>query len=114
MQEFLEVIKCQYSSKKTIHLILDGAGYHRAKDFIDKAEKLDIQLHYLPPYSPNLNPVERLWKVMNEQVRNNRYFSCAKEFRERIDDFFQKKLPEIGNNLTSRINDNFQVLSPAP
>ncbi len=77
------------------------------------AEELNIKLHYLPPYSPNSNPIERLWKVMNEHVRNNQYFSCAKEFREKIDAFFQNTLPEIGKRLESRINDDFQVLNPA-
>jgi len=38
------------------------------------ATELNIKLHFLPPYSPNLNPIERLWKVMNEKVRNNRFF----------------------------------------
>jgi transposase len=113
MQAFFETIRQQYPPKKAIHLILDGAGYHRAKDLKEKAEELNIKLYYLPPYSPNLNPIERLWKVMNEHVRNNRYFSTAKQFREQIDDFFQNTLPEIGDTLTSRINDNFQVLNPA-
>ncbi len=95
-------------------MILDGAGYHRAKDLKNKAKELDIKLYYLPPYSPNLNPIERLWKVMNEHVRNNQYFSTAKQFREQIDDFFENILPKIGDSLTSRINDNFQILKPAP
>jgi len=50
---------------------------------------------------------------MNEHVRNNKYFSTAKEFREQIDDFFENKLPEIGNSLSSRINDDFQKLASA-
>jgi transposase len=49
---------------------------------------LGIVLHYLPPYSPNLNPIEIVWKVMNEHVRNNLFFSLAKEFREAIKQFF--------------------------
>ena len=110
----LQTIRQQYPSKEAVHLILDGAGYHRAKDLKDKAMELNIKLHYLPPYSPNLNPIERLWKVMNEHVRNNQYFSTAKQFREQIDDFFQNTLPNIGDTLASRINDNFQVLNPAP
>lgn len=114
LQDFFETIRQQYPSQKEIHLILDGAGYHRARDLINRAKELKITLHYLPPYSPNLNPIERLWKVMNEHVRNNQYFSTAKQFREKIDDFFQNTLPKIGNSLTSRINDNFQVLKPAP
>ncbi|MDP6597465.1 MAG: transposase [Candidatus Poribacteria bacterium] len=32
---------------------------------------MNIELDYLPPDSPNLNPIERLWKVRNERVRNN-------------------------------------------
>ncbi len=67
----------------------------------------------MPPYSPNLNPIERLWKVMNEHARNNQYFSSAKQFREKIDQFFDETLPQIGESLRSRINDNFQVLNPA-
>jgi len=113
MQNFFEAIRKQYPSKKNIHLILDGAGYHRSKDLKNKAKKLNIKLYYLPPYSPNLNPIERLWKVMNEHVRNNQYFSTAKEFRDKIDEFFQKTLPDIGDSLSSRINDNFQILNPA-
>jgi len=113
MQHFFEKIKAQYPKNKLIHLILDGAGYHRAKDLISKAEELNIKLHYLPPYGPNLNPIERLWKVMNEHARNNQYFSSAKQFREKIDQFFDETLPQIGESLRSRINDNFQMLNPA-
>lgn len=113
IQEFLTELRQNESNDKTIHLVLDGAGYHRSQAVKDKAVALNIKLHYLPPYSPNLNPIERLWKVMNEHVRNNRYFATAKEFREKIDEFFQETLPQIGNNLSSRINDNFQVLKHA-
>jgi len=66
-----------------------------------------------PPYRPNLNPIERLWKVMNEHVRNNKYFATVKEFRDKIDEFFSQTLPKIGDVLESRINDNFQVLNSA-
>ena len=72
-----------------------------------------IELHYLPAYSPNLNPIERLWKVMNEEVRNNVFFSSAKEFREAIGNFFEAKLPKILPNLRQRINDNFEMASYA-
>jgi transposase len=55
-----------YQTSGTIDLILDGAMYHRSGLVTEAAEKLDITLHYLPTYSPNLNPMERLWKVMNK------------------------------------------------
>jgi len=110
---FFNQIKKQYHGQKRIHLVLDGAGYHKSKSVIAHAEKLDIVLHTLPPYSPNLNPIERLWKVMNEYARNNQYFATAKEFRQKIEQFFSDTLPEIGGSLESRINDNFQRLNSA-
>ncbi|EOZ4487634.1 transposase [Salmonella enterica subsp. diarizonae] len=67
----------------------------------------------LPPYSPNLNPIERLWKVMNDMVRNNRYFATAKEFREKIRYFFSDTLPELAGNLSCRINDHFLKMKNA-
>jgi len=111
--EFFNQIRTQYHSHKRIHLILDGAGYHKSKVVIAEAKRLDIILHTLPPYSPNLNPIERLWKVMNEHARNNQYFATAKEFRQKIEQFFSDTLPEIGGALDRRINDNFQRLISA-
>lgn len=107
--DFLGKIRSQYSSK-TVHLILDRSGYHRASLVAKTAGTLNIKLHFLPAYSPNLNPIERLWKVMNEQARNNRFFKGAKDFKEAINDFFDEILPRIGNDLHGRINDNFQML----
>ena len=111
--DFLSKIKQRYNTQKGIHLVLDGAGYHRSHVVVQKAKNLGITLHYLPPYSPNLNPIERLWKVMNEHARNNRYFATAKAFRESINHFFDATLPAIGADLTMRINDNFQRFHPA-
>jgi transposase len=106
---FMEKVRDQHGSK-TVHLILDKAGYHRSLLVAEHALSLNIKLHFLPPYSPNLNPIERLWKVMNETVRNNRCFKGAKDFKEAINRFFDDILPSIGNELNGRINDNFQML----
>ncbi|MFT5755565.1 MAG: transposase [Alteromonadaceae bacterium] len=45
-------------------------------------DELGITLHYLPAYSPNFTPTERLCKVMNEHARNNKYFPTTKDFGE--------------------------------
>jgi len=112
--EFLQKIKAAYPAAARIHVILDQSGYHRSQLVKDFGENNAIQLHYLPPYSPNLNPIERLWKVMNETIRNNYIFKSAKEFRERLAYFFEVLLPQIAHTLRARINDNFQILNPAP
>jgi len=108
--QFFKKIRHSYASMEVIHMVLDGAGYHRKKEVVDTAKELGITLHYLPPYSPNLNPIERLWKVMNEYARNNKYFATAKEFRQKINHFLCETLPEIGDSLINRINDNFEML----
>ena len=110
---FMNKAREQFSEGKQIHLIMDQAGYHIAQTVKDEAKELNINLVYLPAYSPNLNPIERLWKVMNEHVRNNRFFKNAKDFKDAINLFFDKTLPEIGDDLATRINDNFQKLNPA-
>ncbi len=110
--DFMQKVRSNYDATKTIHLILDGAGYHKAKTVAETAQKLNINLHFLPPYSPNLNPIERLWKVMNEKVRNNKFFNNPTEFKQNIEGFFKDILPNIAHKLDSRINDNFQCLKP--
>ena len=111
--DFFKQVRERYHDSGTIKLVLDGAGYHRSELVKKAAKTLDIELIYLPPYSPNLNPIERLWKVMNEKARNGKYFASTKEFRQRISDFFTITLPEIAKTLDSWINDNFQILKPA-
>lgn len=111
---FFDQLKVAYPVAPSIHIILDQSGYHRSQLVKDKALKRNIVLHYLPPYSPNLNPIERLWKVMNENVRNNVFFKSAKNFKESICEFFDKTISEIAPSLRGRINDNFQTIKPVP
>ncbi|CDH08036.1 transposase [Xenorhabdus bovienii str. oregonense] len=110
---FFGAIRETYPLSQKVHIILDGAGYHRAEIVKFFAEVLNIELHYLPPYSPNLNPIERLWKYANEQIRNNAYFPDAKTFRETVHHFFHVTFPEKIQALATRLTDNFQTLIPA-
>lgn len=92
-----------------VHVIWDNARYHRNSTVKRFAKELGIKLHYLPPYSPNLNPAERIWKLMHESVRYNQYYDKFSEFATATLDFFKA----IGRKkclLRNRITDNFQVL----
>ncbi|HEH9428913.1 TPA: IS630 family transposase [Aeromonas sobria] len=111
--QFFGKLREIYPQKHKLHLILDGAGSHRAAIVQNAAISLNIELHYLPPYSPNLNPIERLWKVMNEHARNSVYFKSKGDFRTALEKFFKETLPDIGSSLASRINDNFQMFTRA-
>lgn len=108
--EFLKKVLSNYPKAKTIHIVADGAGYHKSdlvKRFISGTK---IKMHIRPPYSPNLNPIERLWKIMSEYVRNNKYFKSHREFVDAIDNFFSITIPRIPEILQSRINSNFQII----
>jgi len=110
--DFMSILQQAYPDKK-IHLILDRGPYHRSAETLAQAEKRNMTIHFLPPYSPNLNPIERCWKVMNEQVRNNVFFSSAAEFKSTINTFFESTWEKIKSGLFTRINDNFQQIKPA-
>ena len=109
---FFKQLEIEYAAVPRIHLILDQAGYHTSEALSEYIKGTRIELHFLPAYSPNLNPIERLWKVMNETVRNNRHFSSAREFREATRGFFREHLPKMAQALMSRLNDNFCILNP--
>ena len=110
---FFDSIKEEYADKNVIHLILDQASYNKAFEVREYAYQIGIHLHYLPPYSPNLNSIERLWKVMNEKVRNNIFFETTKKFKMSIKQFFDEELPKLLPKLRSKINDTFHIKKTA-
>jgi transposase len=110
MKTFLKSVLEKYPNAPKIHVILDNGGYNKSQATKDEAKRLRIELHYLPPRSPNLNPIERLWKIMHEEVQNNVRFANAKEFRTKIDEFFSSTWEKIKWKVRDRVNDNFHIL----
>jgi len=66
MIDFLEVIREQNPGKLCI--VMDNARIHHAKAVKARAEELDIYFIYLPPYSPDLNPIEFGWKDLKREL----------------------------------------------
>jgi transposase len=97
-----------------IHIILDNAPAHKNNKLIDYLQGSRIRLHYLPPYSPNLNPIERLWKIFRETTLYNRYFETCWDFFVAIRSFFGNKVHKIRSLLKRRINDHFQTMKLNP
>jgi transposase len=82
--------------KRLIHVVLDRAPVHRGgavRDWLARPGRR-IRLHFLPAYAPNLNAIERLWKVMHEHVTHNRYYDNFRTFAEAIMRFFKSTLPK--------------------
>ena len=59
---------CFHNPGKEIILVLDNFRSHRARDSVEYAEKCGIKLIFLPPYSPNLNPIEFIWKSIKRII----------------------------------------------
>ena len=104
----------QESKAENIHVILDNARAHRNHKLDDYLKNSRIRLHYLPPYSPNLNPIERLWKVFWEKTLYNRFFPTCWEFFEKVREFFADKVHKMKGLLEQRISDNFQIIKLNP
>ena len=65
--EFLVKI-VEQNPRKRIILVLDNSKSHHADKTVRKARELEITLVFLPPYSPDLNPVEYIWKTIKREV----------------------------------------------
>lgn len=63
-----------------LYVILDNAAYQHCRKVKDCAAELNINLIYLPPYSPNLNLIERLWKFLRSKILANKYYDSFKQF----------------------------------
>lgn len=111
--DFFLALKERYPDKK-LTLIGDQGPYHtskKTKAFL--AENADwLTFIYLPARCPNLNLIERLWKVMREHVTHNRYYPCFNDFKEAVNHFFEHQIHEIQATLARRLRDNFQIIRP--
>ena len=81
--QILRAVASEYAGKK-IHIVLDNAKYQKCEVVTSLARELAIDLVFLPPYSPNLNLIERLWKFTKGKLRV-KYYNDFKTFKDTID-----------------------------
>jgi len=79
----LQKIVDEYGQKE-VHLILDNARYQKCRIVKEMAEQLNVHLEYIPPYSPNLNLIERLWKFAKGEL-SSKYYNDFGAFSKKID-----------------------------
>lgn len=109
MCELLRAIRRKNLDKKNLYLVLDNAAYNRAKSVQNLSKKLEIKLLYLPPYSPNLNIIERLWKFMKKKVLANHHYESLAQFKASISTFF-RNIWRYWDELKTLLTDNFQIM----
>ena len=93
-----------------IYIISDNAKYYRNKELQEWVKGTKIVPIFLPPYSPNLNLIERLWKFLRKKVINTGFYRTKGAFKKAVMDFFDR----IGcykEELESLLTLNFRLIN---
>ena len=94
-----------------VTLVMDNARYQRCNKVMDKAKDLGIHLLFLPPYSPNLNLIERLWKFTKKKCLYNKYYESFHHFKEAINDCLDNVKTTFKEQIITLLNPKFQMFS---
>jgi len=105
--EMLRKVAVEYAGKP-VHIVLDNARYQKCEIVTNLAQELGIALHYIPPYSPNLNLIERLWKHVKGRLRS-KYYDKFDGFKERIDSIIDETDKGSKKLIDKLIGDSVQL-----
>lgn len=92
-----------------VRLVLDNARYQHCALVMDLAKSLNIDLLFLPSYSPNLNLIERLWRFIKKKELYARHYATFEDFRGAIDGCLSKLETEHRQELKSLMTHKFQT-----
>ncbi len=88
---FLGELFKRLEKKKKYVLILDNAGFHKTqcvRKILDNNSQISVE--FIPPYSPELNPIETCWKVTKNAVTKSQYFSEIDQMQDALETFWEK------------------------
>ena len=105
--EMLRKVAAEYAGKP-VHIILDNARYQKCEIVTALAGKLGVTLHYIPPYSPNLNLIERLWKHVKGRLRS-KYYDQFDHFKMTIDSIVEDADKGSKDLIDKLIGDSVQL-----
>ena len=110
----LSAIENLYPNKRRIHVFLDNAKYHHAEKVQQWLTKPNcrIKLHFIPTYSPHLDPIERLWGLMHKHVTHNRSHAKFNDFCAAILTFLREEVPKNWHKYCDQVTDNFRIINP--
>ena len=94
-----------------ITLVLDNARYQKCRFVWNVAALLEIELLYLPPYSPNLNLIERLWKFVKKKCLYSKYYANFDLFKQAITDCLAQTHDSYSAELDTLLTLNFQTFN---
>lgn len=92
---FLDEMSQELGEKEAV-IFMDGAGWHKSKDLIVPK---NITIKYLPPYSPELNPVERIWLYIKQNTIKNKIYENIALLENVVCDFIKNLQNEQIRNI---------------
>ena len=106
--KLLAELEAKNPDAETIYCILDNARYYRALIVKEYLKTSKVELVFLPPYSPNLNLIERLWKFYRKKILYHKHYSSLGVFKTVTMDFF-KNLSSHRHELATLLTENFEI-----
>jgi len=92
-----------------ITLVLDNARYQKCKLVQNTAKSLNIELLFLPPYSPNLNLIERFWKFVKKECLYSNYYEKFNQFQQAITQTIDNAFTDFIEQMKSLLTLKFQT-----
>jgi transposase len=105
--QFLKKIRSKFGKQK-VTIVLDNASYHHAARVDEIAKSLNISLLFLPVASPNLNIIERLWKLIKSKFLKNRIFLSLDDLENTLSDNLKTLKKKHKKDLSSLLTPKFQ------
>ncbi|OHD52158.1 MAG: hypothetical protein A2096_14740 [Spirochaetes bacterium GWF1_41_5] len=94
---------------ETIWVYTDNARYNHSKKVKEYLTTTKVKLVYLPAYSPNLNLIERLWRLLKRSVIANTYYEHFDDFRVACMRYLRRRDPPFKKTLDRLMTENFQT-----
>jgi transposase len=109
----LEQLRARHPGER-LTVVLDNARYFRCSETQAAARRLGIHLLFLPPYSPNLNLIERVWKFVKKEALQGRYAEDYPAFKAAIDGILDGLTGRYAAAMDSLLTWNFQTFDDTP
>ena len=107
--ELLKKVELLHPELSKIMIIRDNAKYYCSEMVKEYIKTSKIEFIPLPSYSPNLNLIERLWKLLKKEVLYNKYYEKFLDFRKEVFDFLDSCNTRHLDKLKSLMTENFHI-----
>jgi transposase len=108
--QLFEYLEHLYPVATMIYIILDNAKYHFSEAVQEWLKNSRIKLVFLPAYSPELNLIERLWKIFKKHVLYNKFYQTYADFQKACIGFFKKQSDHY-KEIESSMGDGLEALT---